>query len=326
MGIAGSTRRECIATVLLTLLSGCGSAQPSEAPSLVPKTVANASPVAARSWIRRGSSSGDLLYASDNGGVIWVFSYPQGILVGEVQLNETGYGSLCSDSEGDIFVPEDSPQPEILEYAHGATQPIATLSDPDAEPYGCAVDPTTGNLAVTSLEGPSGQTGSVAIYKGAGGNPETYSAPDFTYYTFCGYDDSGNLFIDGSRTNLIAELSFNSSTFADIWLNRHAASGQVQWDGKYITLADIGRESIYRITVSGSEGKIVGHTSVKGATLRHPWQSWIEGGSVIRPQGKLGNQIGFWKYPAGGKAYQVVKVPNKRADISSVTISVGSSR
>lgn len=50
---------------------------------------------------------------------------------------------LCSDVSGKVWIVSDSASPVIIEYAHGGTTPIATLSDPDGQPEGCAVDPST---------------------------------------------------------------------------------------------------------------------------------------------------------------------------------------
>ena len=59
----------------------------------------------------------------------------------------------------------------ILEFAHGGTQPIATLLGVRCEfPNGCSVDPTTGNLAVTNYSSNPAGPGSIAIYTGARGS------------------------------------------------------------------------------------------------------------------------------------------------------------
>ena len=57
---------------------------------------------------------------------------------------------LCADNGGHVFVP-DGPGAKIREYEHGGSSPIAILKTPNESPWFCAVDPTTGNLAVTEL-------------------------------------------------------------------------------------------------------------------------------------------------------------------------------
>ena len=75
------------------------------------------------------------------------------------QLSDSNspYGE-CVDKAGDVFVADfggNTGTPAILEYAHGGTKPIATLSDPGYYPESCSIDPTTGNLAVTNDGGPA---------------------------------------------------------------------------------------------------------------------------------------------------------------------------
>jgi hypothetical protein len=58
-------------------------------------------------------------------------------------------------------------------------------------PSSCAIDPTTGDLAVTSTHE------HVAIYKAAKGAPKLFT--DFSFHDILsyGYDDKGNLYVDG---------------------------------------------------------------------------------------------------------------------------------
>jgi len=305
------------------MLTACGGSQsPIGAPGAMPQTTANAKPAdRGKSWMKPGTSSGsDLLYASDGGDVL-VFSYPGGELVGQLKPDEGGYGYLCSDGDGDIFLPEYDPVPEILEYAHGGTQPVATLTTPvGAQPIACGVDPTTGDLAVTV--GTDSGPGYVAIYEDAQGKPQTYSDSNFYYLAFCGYDDQGDLFID-SGTQL-AELPKGSGTFTNITLNKNVGGAQLQWDGKDMTVADYYRSAIYRVKVSGSRAKTVGETRFSGQKDHRGWQSWIQGGTVIKPSGELGHTVGLWNYPTGGKAFDTLS--GWKYTILGVTVSVGQSR
>ena len=102
-------------------------------------------------WMLPAAKSMDLLYVSNDDELL-VFSYPKGKLVGEITVPSGDFAGLCSDSAGDVFVTSVGSHSAsyILEYAHGGTEPITTLSDP-AWANGCAVDPTTGNVAVTNL-------------------------------------------------------------------------------------------------------------------------------------------------------------------------------
>src|SRR5579862_2171868 len=131
----------------------------------------------------------ELLYVSnrkDNG--VDIYTYPEGKLRG--QLVDAMAGGLCSDAKGNIFVAQAN---EIREYAHGGTQSIAVLRNPlSGSSQFCAVDPTTGNLAV-SAGGPK-NTG-VAIYVTAKASPQVYGGHNGTYGS-CTYDNRGNLFVE----------------------------------------------------------------------------------------------------------------------------------
>ncbi|MGB8907569.1 MAG: hypothetical protein WCC84_02345 [Candidatus Cybelea sp.] len=66
--------------------------------------------------------------------------------------------------------------------AHGGGRPIATLEDRGQAPFGCAVGPTSGDLAVSNFESDSGGPGRISIYKNAKVKPATYPDPgEFLY-------------------------------------------------------------------------------------------------------------------------------------------------
>jgi hypothetical protein len=259
-----------------------------------------------RSWITPLAKSGGLLYVSDGVSNVYVFSYPAGSLVGKLTGLSDPSGE-CADKAGNIFITTfDSAS--IVEYAHGGTSPIATLNDP-GYPLDCAVDPTTGNLAVTNHLSSSEQPGSIAIYKGGRGEPTLCSDSIPIYYNFCGYDDQGNLYFNGesatSGSYVFAELPQNSSTFTNISLNQTVEyPGSVQWDGSYITEANSDASEIYRIQISGSTGTIVGQTQLKEIESAQQVQIAIQSDRVVVPYGSRPGhgvaKIGFWPYPKGG--------------------------
>lgn len=125
------------------------------------------------SWMASDAKKQKLLYLGDEAADdVYVYSWPGLKLKGTL----TGFNAPngeCADRAGDVFVAnEDTLQ--ILEYAHGGTSPIKTLSDSGEYPVGC-----------------SGGPGNVAIYPDASGTPTTYTDPPFYYYFFCGYDAHG---------------------------------------------------------------------------------------------------------------------------------------
>jgi hypothetical protein len=291
--------------VAVAVLSGCGGSQSPVVPAVhIDHRVASTGRSdAGRSWMASQAKSEDLLYVSNvQTNDVNVYAYPGHRLVGTL----TGLGqprSECVDAAGDVWI-ADAEGFELVEYAHGGTKPIAALSTP-GRPNGCSVDPTTGNLAVSGGINPV----VVSIYRYYGAhhswryeNRYTDAAVRLAY--FCGYDSRGNLFIDGvtGREFRFAELPHRSATFTNITLSQSIKSpGQVQWDGKHIAVGDSGVSPsvIYQFSVSGSSGTEVGSTTLDGT--KSVKQFWIQSKTVIGPDGD-NDDVGFWKYPAGGSA------------------------
>ena len=117
----------------------------------------------------------------------------------------------------------------IYEYAHGGIKPIATLYENGVWPWGCGVDPSTGDLAVASINLVS-LNSFVEVYRGAKRTPKLYTDSEIINYMFCGYDNKGNLFVDGSGSGpqvYFAELPRGSGTLANVNLNK-----TIDWYGQ----------------------------------------------------------------------------------------------
>jgi hypothetical protein len=300
----------CTAVVLLV---GCGEPNQAGALQMLPSSAARLRADAPRSWMAREAASEDLLYASDDSGRVLVFSYPAGKLVGTL-TGFDGPTGLCSDSKGDVFV-TDTGVEEIVEYAHGAKKPRETLTEVGYFPNGCAVDPSTGDLAVANYaKSPTIGPGSIAIYKGAKGTPANYTDPAFGEYFFCGYDDKHNLYADGvnvgTTASEFAELPNHAKSLRDIKLKQRIGyPGAVQWDGNQIALEDTSTDTVYRIKVSGSTGTVVGTTRFKDSRSDLIVQFSIQGHTLVVPFGareRVARSIGFWSYPAGGAPSKVI--------------------
>lgn len=264
----------------------------------------------ARSWMKPNATKSDLLYVSSE--MTWginVFSYPQGKREGLL----TGIkdpGGLCSDPKGDIFVPQQQGG-SILEYAHGGMTPIATLSDPNEQPLSCSVDSATGTLAVTNVTNLRAGSGSVSLYAHASGSPNIVYPSGIRLAYQCGYDDKGNLFVDG-YTNFpsldgvfaFGELPKGKSKFVNIVLNKQIGTpGLVQWDGNSVAVGDASNGAIY--LTNGRPGKIESTIQLSGTD--YDFQPWIQGSTIVVPS-FYSIRAGFVHYPAGGKAYKAVKV------------------
>jgi hypothetical protein len=296
MDLLRSSRRASVIVAAIMLFAGCGGTQSgSSGPTITPQGVSPGRN-ATKSWMKPGSSSGDLIYATGGCLGTCVFSYPSGTFVGS--LSTSASGGICSDSSGNVFIPDDA---QVFEYAHGGTTPIATLSLPGDNANGCAIDPTTGNLAVVFM----GSKGNVAIFSGAQGKATQYASNISSSY--CGYDNAGNLFVDGYTHESFgfSELPAGASNFTTLSISQNVGGpGQVQWDGSHITWEGLnaGDTTVSRLAISGSGAIIVGATRFKGIR-RYAIQSWIYGNRIIIPYSKRGffrKTIGIWSYPKGG--------------------------
>jgi hypothetical protein len=292
----------------VALLVACGV--PESAPIAGQAFVAHSARANARSgqqasWIANGAVSQDLLYVSDEGtNDVYIYSWPQGKLVGTLTGISYPQGE-CVDAAGNVFVTSigASLRSHIYEYAHGGTKRIAKLNELDVYPHGCAIDPTTGNLAITNLENVHGGPGNVAIYKHARHLLGSYQAPQKYYYFFCGYDKAGNLFADagGNISNEygLTELPVGGTAMIDVSLNQTIYyPGAVQWDGQYVAVGDTAANEIYQFSVSGSSGSLASATQLDDAS--DVLQFWIENGAVAGANAGSATVM-YWKYPAGGK-------------------------
>lgn len=265
-------------------VAGCGALQQAGVPAAVRSA-----------HLLPQTSSQTLLYVTDAGGAVYVVSYPQGQLIGSLSVDVAQ--AVCSDQSGNVFVTAYNTE-DVLEFAHGGTSPIAKLGDYGYYPLGCAVDPTTGNLAVANENSMNGSGGNVAIYKGASGKPVDYGSGD---YYWCTYDGSGNLFVVDSGGGL-HELPAGGTSLTNISLN---VGGQgIQWDGKYLVMVSPTAKQVYRISVSGSSGTVVSTISFKGLITAIGDDFVLDGSTILMPYSvtrEILPKIGLARYPQGGR-------------------------
>jgi hypothetical protein len=282
-------------------LAGCGAAS---VPLLSETSQSSA-------FERSGTTS--LLYVLDGfeSRDLSVFALPNGKAEKQVVMPGHGWGNMCSDARGHVFV---SVEGAIFEYAHGGKTPIAQLIA-SSLPSGCASDPKTGNLAVT--ESPDSGKCTIAIYKDAKGTGTTLYDKRFPICEYPTYDDRGDLFFDGwtGSKSILTELAAGSDTFVPIPLNRSIPDFYLlQWDGHDVAIEARQYGSadqpvvIYRTRVAGSKGTVIAKLLFGGWTPQEG-AFWIQGDRIVAP---LGNDrhIGVWKYPQGGKALDTFSAPN----------------
>lgn len=267
-----------------------------------------------------GAKGRDLLYVSvgylpDRG--VYVYAYPSLKPLGSLGGVSTPLGE-CVDAAGDVFI-VDGYNYDVLEYAHGGTSSIATIYAPNLIPNGCSVDPTSGKLAVSGV-GPTTKhvTGIVYVYaherRRGWRLPKIYGISTMNGGYFCGYDNTGNLYVDGisiSREFGIVELPKGGDALTSVTLNQAIKQpGQVQWDGHDLAVGDAGVSPsvIYRFAVSGSSGTEVGSAILKGSVSVGPF--WIQRNKVIGLDGasRTTHGVGLWPYPLGGDRNRSIKL------------------
>jgi DNA-binding beta-propeller fold protein YncE len=251
-----------------------------------------------------------LLYVTlPTNGSVDVFSYPQGELEGQLTGFSYPYGD-CTDEKGNVYI-TDYNRNAVVEYAHGGTEPVRTLSLPGTGPWSCAVDPGGGNLAVTDAGTVSGAGADLAIYRKARGAPKTYTDPAIFSYAFCAYDDAGDLYVDGIPAKgygydfELAELEHGGKSLKAVSLEYGTSwNGALQWDRNYLTVGQPVPPHILRYTMSAGYGTYAGSTTLTDAYEAR--QFIIAGGkAVVVNQYYVDRYIARWdvlvfNYPAGG--------------------------
>lgn len=276
-----------------------------------------------RSWISRDIKSvHKLLFVSDALGVVWVYKMPgleiKGILTGFQAPN-----GMCSDGKGSVWITMSGFE-QIWKLAHDGTV-ISILQDTIGTPIGCAVDPTTGNLAVSNVgnNSPPPIGGSILVYPRATGVPaEYYCLSCLINYGFVGYDTRGDLFVDGQNASnafALAELPAGSTATDQLKaLNIEGGTlyvqGMVEWNaaGRYLVIGDQLCDNkhttcAYRAKIVGSTAKITGRTTLldsAGNPICDMIQGTLDGNTIAGSDddnGYCGHPSGtdLWPFRAG---------------------------
>ena len=223
----------------------------------------------------------DLLYVA-TGDNVYALSYPSGKLL--LSLGISGYG-LCSDAKGDVFVPRGSAG-NIDEYDHDGRL-VETLKNNDYA-FSCAVDPTTGDLAV-----PWDASGEnyVTVYPHARGRGKYFADGAVGIWGLSTYDNAGNLFVDGaSSADILAELKKGSAAFANYVLGKpFDALDSLQRYETFLAVPNPSTEAIYQVKVGRGIVKIRGTSYLRGwhsaYSSRIGVQTWLDNGTFIAQYG-----------------------------------------
>jgi hypothetical protein len=292
-------KRAAALSATLTLLCACAGAFANPG-HLVP----------ARSPAQPQSQTGDLLYVVNYAdGTVDIYDYPAGTKTGTL-TGFTNPEGACTNADGDVFIANTGGH-DILEFGRGATKPKRRLADGDYRPNDCAIDPLNGDLAVSNLANAEHSgNGSVAIYRGARGNPKFYTG--LSYYLSCAYDRDGNLFADGVRSSnyYFKELPEGGSTFRTIKFGFFQVLDLIGWDGKYVTdeVPKSNWSVIYRLRVRNGRAHIAGVSTVSRRGYMY----------VDRPTAIVtgAKSVAFFDYPSG--AGPTKTIPDSEHAIATV--------
>ncbi len=279
-----------------------------------------------KSWVSPDlNRAGNLLFISDySTDDVYIYKMPVLSLKG-VLTDFDGPQGECSDNSGNVWI-TNTGSSQILKYSHAGTL-LKTLNDPGEDPVGCAVDPKTGNLAVTNIGTPSEGPGEVLIFPNGSGNATAYTNPSQYYYLFAGYDTRGNLFEDGrslsSGAFMLSELrqrrGSRRGSLETISLSGGTIyfPGMVQWypAGGYLAVGDqqCGDQytsCVYWVSISGTAGTITGTTNLVNSAS-DPVCDLVQGVLLSRPKSLAGtddaltcgsylnSSTNLWPFPAG---------------------------
>jgi hypothetical protein len=251
---------------------------------------------------------------------VYVYDYKTLLLVGELTGFDQPSGE-CVDKKGDVWI-LNWQSTAVVEYAHGGDTPIRTLTAGDNLQTGCSIDPTTGDLAVST------DFGTLDVWKNARGTPRNYASGICPYFWSPGYDNKGNLFIESSSTggNIVCELPHGGSSLVIVPFD-HLISypAGAMWDGKYMTFADQSVDGrllttgVYQATENASGGLTHAGTTVLTDPCgdddvvtpfivgrKNTPRSNRQGTVVIGSNNSCLTNVDFWAYPVGGNPVHVL--------------------
>jgi hypothetical protein len=293
---------------VLGLLTACSTGGTQFVPQYS-ATAANQTKTAAN----LGGSSDDssrILFVSNGGNNTLVrFTYPAGRYLGQITGVSEPRG-LCSDAKGNVWV-TDAANSTLDKYSHNGRL-LGTLNDPGFEPYSCAVDPASGDLAVANILSDSNGPGNLAIFTHASGQPAFYTGGDLNFVFYVAYAPSGGTaYVDGlNASEVFRYASFAKGMFRGIMIRGAMVNfpGPLAWSniGSTVDVADQQSTppTIYRVSPSGRlKGSTVLQCSNQSG-LCDLEATVIEGRRVLVDT--VGPGVEGFKYPQGGSAVTTI--------------------
>jgi hypothetical protein len=303
-------KRNLFALAVLTL-AGCANPATSLPASQTAPGLGLQSSLRASWMLAQASKSASLLYVSlHSQNDVNVYDYKNGV-IGALygQLFVSGPFGMCTDPTGDVWIaPSYGP---VEEYAHGGSSPIKLRNGIKGQPLGCAVDRTSGDLAISVYHDDSnyGMLTSVRIF-GKGRQGHDFSIENgFGRISSLAYDNKGNLFIDGFQCGgsecyhpayyepELFELPKAASTFEP--LNLQGATlinpSGIDWVNPTLLIADSDYDYSnpvgYKVLVHGQTATVV--QTLPFSSAQSAGGLTVRGTSILVPD-ELGNTI--WTY------------------------------
>lgn len=228
-----------------------------------------------KSWVSPDAAKAPrLLFISDVVyGTVNIFTMPGLALKGTITGLSAPEGE-CADAAGNVWVVEDTGE-SVVKLSRTGSMITSVSTSGYGPPGACAVDPRTGDLAVTTFfnAGESGP-GSMLVYKHASGTPKAYGNKAQGTFYFAAYDGHGDLFADGcaaypcsSGQYVLSELRARTRKMVTVSISGGTIEfpGNLVWSkkNKYLNAFDqlcggVNAACAYWVTIAGSAGTITG--------------------------------------------------------------------
>ena len=268
-----------------------------------------------------------LLYLSDaTSPQLDVYDYHTRTLLGTITGVASPYGE-CVDGTGNVYVAQFAGG--VIEFAHGGSKPIGHFNT-DGYTMGCSVD-KQGDLAAGVFQTQSEGQGDVEVFPHGGGNPKRFTSNDCYFDWPPGYDDKGNLFVEGLNggTPHVCELRAGSATLRTLTTRVPLGyPGSVMWDGKYVALTDQNYQKSNQTAIEevmqdrgvldAVNIAILSGACVSGSSavmqpfmvgLRNTPNNTVVANAVVGGDGwcnRFASGTDIWYYPAGGNPRRVL--------------------
>jgi hypothetical protein len=305
---------KCVGLVTIATLVACSAApslQP-QSPNVLPAAHARAS--SHGSWMDPNAKGQRLLYVSDTeNNAVYVYGASSNELVGTLTEFARPLGE-CVDAKNDVWIVDSN---GLTEYSHGGTTPIGSISMYyqyyGDHPYSCAIDPTTGDLAISIVDRYQGRDAGLILVCTSDTSCTSYESRTRVYFYFLSYDKNGNLWADGLKqtTNKFwfgmrpAGGQFQKMTLTGATIS--APGGLVNADGVFSVGAPgtSGNSIIYQVSASGT---VTGTTQLSNAN--GCYQFAIQGNAKstrVTCPNSTGANVTKYNYPAGGSPVVTIK-------------------